>query len=315
MTCAFDSHLGRSLSEFLRFKRSLGCSYRRAEFSLRRFERFVVSHPDLGLDRLIDAYLAGFDRCKPVTIVSELAVLRQLCRFLRRRNAQSFIPSQRWTTQSKESSFLPYVFSPMEIRLLLDYTRSWPSPPFRARTLRVLILVLYCTGLRFGEAVRLRLADVDLRRRVFFVAQSKGRARWVPFGSDLARAITRYTEHRRRLASQTPSSPLFVQADGRGYPVQTASTLVRKLLRRIGLKPRKGRVGPRPYDFRHTFAVHRLTRWYRQRVDLHARLPLLSAYMGHDNILGTEVYLSTTPELLQLAGNRFAARLHRKVAR
>lgn len=67
-------------------------------------------------------------------------------------------------------------------------------------------------------------------------------------------------------------------------------------------------MGPRPYDWRHTFAVHRLTRWYRQGVDLHARLPWLSTYMGHDDILGTETYLTVTPELLGLAGHRFRLR-------
>ena len=65
-----------------------------------------------------------------------------------------------------------------------------------------------------------------------------------------------------------------------------------------GLKPEKGRVGPRPYDLRHAFAVHRWSRWYRQGVDLHGRLPWLSAYMGHVDIIGTETYLNTTPKLL-----------------
>ncbi len=63
-------------------------------------------------------------------------------------------------------------------------------------------------------------------------------------------------------------------------------------------------------DFiRHTFAVHRLTQWYEQDVDIHARLPWLSAYMGHNNVLGTEVYLHATPELLQIASDRFARRV------
>jgi integrase len=60
---------------------------------------------------------------------------------------------------------------------------------------------------------------------------------------------------------------------------------------------------------RHTFAVHRLTDWYRQGLDIHARLPWLSAYMGHDNVLGTEVYLTATAELMALASQRFEQRL------
>ncbi len=81
------------------------------------------------------------------------------------------------------------------------------------------------------------------------------------------------------------------------------------------MKPRRDRAGPRPYDFRHTFAVHRLMAWYHKGVDLHAHLPWLSAYMGHDNLLGTETYLTATPELLRVASNRFAHRFRRKEER
>ena len=74
------------------------------------------------------------------------------------------------------------------------------------------------------------------------------------------------------------------------------------------MKSPMGRCGPRPYDLRHAFAVHRLTAWYHDGVDLHASLPWLSAYLGHVNVLGTEVYLHATAELLEIAADRFAAR-------
>ena len=55
-----------------------------------------------------------------------------------------------------------------------------------SRMLHTLILILYCTGLRFGEGVRLRIADVDLSQALFLIRASKGRTRFVPFGADLA---------------------------------------------------------------------------------------------------------------------------------
>ncbi|MBM4318897.1 MAG: integrase, partial [Deltaproteobacteria bacterium] len=63
-----------------------------------------------------------------------------------------------------------------------------------------------------------------------------------------------------------------------------------------------------PYDLRHAFAVHRLTRWYREGADVHALLPWLSAYMGHYDLQGTETYLRATPELLAIASDRFHSR-------
>ena len=80
---------------------------------------------------------------------------------------------------------------------------------------------------------------------------------------------------------------------------------MRRLLRELDIKPESGRVGARPYEFRHAFAVHRLTAWALEGVDIQARLPSLSAYLGHQNLLGTEVYLLATPQLLELASSRF----------
>jgi integrase/recombinase XerD len=181
-------------------------------------------------------------------------------------------------------------------------------PAFRASLYRALLLILYCTGIRFGEALRLRMRDVDTRTGVLFVATFKGRARWVPFHGTLSRELGRYLAKRVKYAPSGLDTRFFVGTNQRLLPVSTAHGTIYGLFAKAGLKPEKGRVGPRPYDLRHAFAVQRLTRWYRQGADLHARLPWLSAYMGHVDIVGTEAYLNATPELLQLAAHR----LHRR---
>jgi len=171
-----------------------------------------------------------------------------------------------------------------------------------------LVLILYCTGIRFGEALRLRLRDVDTHNGVLFIETFKGRARWVPFHRTLSQELDRYLRERVKYAPASPDMRFFVGSNRRELPVNTAHDTLRGLFVKAGLKAEKGRSGPRPYDLRHAFAVQRLTRWYRQGVDLHARLPWLSAYMGHVDIVGTESYLNATPELMDLA----AKRLHRR---
>jgi integrase len=175
----------------------------------------------------------------------------------------------------------------------------------------LLLLVLYCTGLRFGEAARLRLGDLHLARRVLWVRESKGRSRLVPFGADLAEEFRRYLRYRRTARPQNQEA-LLLGVQGKAYSTKMISHTVRQWLRRTGLKSETGRVGPRPYDLRHSFAVERLRRWYRQGGDVAGRLPWLSVYMGHANILGTETYLNATPELLALTARRFEARFRRR---
>lgn len=174
--------------------------------------------------------------------------------------------------------------------------------------LRALCLVLYCTGMRLGEAARLRLDDVSLRQGVLTVQRSKGRSRILPIRKDLVAELRHYLRRRDEVlaTSGAGTSPaLFVRRDGSALTLRAASDALRLLLRDLGLKPPHGRAGARPYEFRHAFAVHRLTAWAVEGVDVHARLPWLSAYLGHVEVLGTEVYLKATPQLLALASQRF----------
>jgi integrase/recombinase XerD len=154
----------------------------------------------------------------------------------------------------------------------------------------------------------LRIRDVNTRSAALFVDIFKGRARWVPFHRSLARELDRYLAVRVKFAPAGPDARFFVGVNKTRLPVSTASGTLRGLFQRAGMKPAKGRSGPRPYDLRHAFAVRRLTLWYKQGVDLHTRLPWLSAYMGHVDIVGTETYLNATPELLDLAANRLRRR-------
>lgn len=70
-----------------------------------------------------------------------------------------------------------------------------------------------------------------------------------------------------------------------------------------GLEPAPGSRArrPRPHDVRHSFAVSTLVAWYRAGEDVQARLPALSAFMGHVGPKDTYWYLSAVPELLSLA--------------
>ncbi len=312
MTQITQAQLAEDIARFLTFKRALGYTYRRGEATLRSFQRYVQAHAGADanavLETMVGGWLSRIGGRKPVTVALELGVLRQLCRYRRRSDPHGFVPGREWAPQPAESHFLPYVFSHAEVRTLIEAAGRYHSRNLGATTLRTLLLILYCTGLRLGEAVRLHLQDVDLERALFIVRESKGKTRLVPFRTDLAQVLEDYLAERVSLMSIDDDGPLLVRNSGDAVRVGVASEAIRRLLRKLGLKPLHGRQGPRPYDLRHAFAVHRLTDWYRQGVNIHARLPWLSAYMGHDNVLGTEVYLTATAELMALASERFRAR-------
>jgi len=316
MNKVFHGPMAGELHGFLQFKRSLGYRYGRAEFALREFDTFLSGYarndPKWELDRAAIAWLSSKPQRKPVSVSMDAAILRQLFAYLRRLPHLRVVEPS-WPRLPTESCFRPHYLSEGDVLKLLALCAGLKRPDFRASLYRALVLILYCTGIRFGEALRLRMRDVDTRLGVLFIETFKGRARWVPFHRTLSRELNRYLGERVEYAPPGPETRFFVGANKRVLPVGTAHATICGLFVKAGMKPEIGRVGPRPYDLRHAFAVQRLTRWYRQGADLHARLPWLSAYMGHVNIIGTEAYLNATPELLQLAAHRLHRR-YRKVA-
>lgn len=290
MTRITPEELSRDIAEFLEFKHALGYTYQRSEATLCNFQRFAERYfgndgskcAVIELEPTINAWLSCVDGRKAVTASLYLGVVRQLCLYRQRRDPDSFVPDHALAPQS-ESSYFPYIFSQEEVHQLLTAARAHQGRNIWSRMLHTLILILYCTGLRFGEAVRLRIADVDLSQALFLIRESKGRTRFVPFGADLAEQMEAYMEERAHIESATDcseSDAFFIRRDGTPLTVKSASEAVRLLLRKLGLKPARGRRGPRPYDFRHAYAVHRLTDWYHGGVDVHSQLPWLSATWG-----------------------------------
>lgn len=315
MTTVTADQLAREAQEFLRFKRAMGRPYRRAEFVLNEFVRYIRQHwGDHGEAILADAitqWCARVASRKAVTVANEFGVIRQLCLYRRRTDPASHVPEHA-LAPVKQSVFLPYIFSRDEVRRILTAASSRDGRFIWASMLHTLILVLYCTGLRLGEAVRLRMRDVDLDRGVLTIERSKGRSRIVAIRADLVAALRGYAAERQRLVGgrrRADPEAFFLRLDASPLTVASASNAIRRLLRQLGIKPPDGRIGARPYEFRHAFAVHRLTAWAKDGVDIHARLPVLSAYLGHQNIIGTEVYLKATPQLLELASSRFEQHL------
>ena len=314
MKAQFQSRFSSELRDFLLFKRNLGYRYTRSEFTLLEFDRFLrkaeMQRRKWRIDEAMVAWLASKPHRKPTSVSMDAAVLRQFCSYLRRQPACLLKHEPLWPQLPTQSTYIPYVLSESDVKRLLGLCATLTRPTYRAPLFRMLLLVLSCTGIRFGEALQLRYSDVNVQACVLFVRMFKGRARWVPFHRSLAREMEKYFLERQSFAGELagPDDRFFIGASGKALSASSAGHTIQKLFQKAGLKPAHGRIGPRPYDFRHTFAVQRLSSWYRQGADLYARLPWLSAYMGHDDILGTETYLTATPELLELAGNRLRSR-------
>lgn len=302
------------------------CSFRSAlAFRLQAFSEAHPGYPTFKILRCLDHFLMGelkpgdtitrevaerwfksMEHLSPGTRINRMSVLRQFCFHLSHFDPRTCIVHRTYVPRRHRP--VPHIYSRDEVCRIMaaaHWVRS--RDPLRPVVFSTLVGFLYATGLRIGEAMKLTLADVDLKQRLILVRETKfKKTRYVPLAPSTADQLSVYVRKRRHAGfSQDATSPFFVSATGRRYHAPTFTTTFLAIIRRLGLRGPPGQRGPRIHDFRHSFAVSRLLAWHRSGANLLAKLPTLSTYLGHTTVSGTEVYLHATAELLESVGRRF----------
>lgn len=301
--------LGPALADYLSMRRALGYKLQRTEKLLADFIRYVEA---ASVDRItIDIAVAW--ATLPVGagrnwLSGRLTVVRGFARFLHTLDASTEVPPAD-LLPARQRRAVPYLYSDEDIQALVVAAGNLDSP-LRVLTYRTLIPLLAVTGMRIGEAIRLDRNDLDLEAGVLTIRLSKfGKSRELPLHETALDALRAYLRRRDRLHPRPSAPSLFISTAGTRLLYCNVQWTFGRLVTQAGLQPRSANSRPRLHDLRHTFAVSTLVDAYRADVDVAARLPLLSTYLGHVHPGHTYWYLSAAPELLALAGQRLERHL------
>jgi integrase len=166
---------------------------------------------------------------------------------------------------------------------------------------RMLLILLYGSGLRIGEALHLTLRDIDLIERIVTVRHTKFfKTRLVPIGPKLGQELAAYIQRRRDLPLPLgDDSRLFTTKTGRGWPYSHVNTLFHHVRREAGIVCAAECLPPRIHDIRHTFAVRALEACKGGRDEIARHMLALSTYLGHAHPSDTYYYLQATPKLME----------------
>lgn len=150
------------------------------------------------------------------------------------------------------------------------------------------------------------MGDVDLIQGRLNIMESKQhRSRIVMMADDVVEMLSGCNAV---ISAVMPErEPFFPNSEGGYYGKRGLEKTFRRTLMKAGING-TGRRSPRLYDFRHTFATHRLYHWMHEGKDLNAMLPYLSAYMGHAQLSDTYYYIHLVPGLLEeMSGFAFSS--------
>lgn len=307
----FTSVFGSTIARFLAVKETLGRGYATERAVLKFLDRFFATREQ---DLSAEAFAQWCQTQEYLTSGvrrSRMRIVRNFCLYRRRAEPSCFVPDLALFPPLHQA-VQPHIFIEAEIGRLLRATEtlgSAPGSPLRRETLRLALVLFYTTGLRRGELLRLAIGDYDPEARTLLIRESKfHKFRLLPLSVDASSHLEAYLHVRR--CQRLPASgetPLFGSpyCDGKSYTATGLRTGINLLLSTEEIRTVAGRL-PRIHDFRHTFAVHALMRWYRTGADVQAKLPFLATYMGHVSIASTHYYLHFVDQLAGLASSRFA---------
>ena len=200
-----------------------------------------------------------------------------------------------------QHTYTPHIFTASEIKEIFriaDKMQGRINGSISRLQFPMLLRLLYGCGLRLGEALRIRLTDFDAENGVLRIINAKGNAdRLVPLENDFAKMLKMYCDALFNDRSENPF--LFESENGAARSQGWVQWYWDKVLAKTGIEIPQLPPNSRNiclHCFRHTFAVNSLRMNVTEDIDGADITPLLSVYLGHKHLRGTQVYLHMTAE-------------------
>lgn len=308
-TFEFGSVFADAIENYLQLKKAVGEKPNVPGTVLRLFDRYCMERSvDIPMitSELVNAWLAASPENKKRTRGIKISVLKGFAAYYASiGNPVTWIPHAGYA--ATEPRYVPYIFSENEIINIIQAADSLRQNYGKTRfhiIFPVILRVLYGSGLRISEALRLRIQDVDLENGSLCIFDGKfEKSRRIPISDSLRLVLERYYETNFDYINSFDDEFFFPNPNGEQYSQRTFYDKFREILWKAGISHRGKGYGPRVHDLRHTFAVRSLHQSIASGTDPYVALTSLMVYLGHSKIRSTEYYLRLTsdiyPEILE----------------
>lgn len=301
----FKSVFAPYFTSFVKMKAAMGFTISKIEYIFKELDEIyspIPLHEPILTKELVKTWRASRLNDSERTLYDKWSIISQFARYMCHCGFICYVPPM---PRQKDRCFIPRIFTHEEMDrffVAADNLRFHNiQPTLCLFSMPALFRVLYSTGIRISEALNLNNEDLNLEKGTVLIRKSKNqRQRVIPVAHSLEAVLRQYISFRDRMPLkniQLKESPLFVSHTGKRLLKGTVYTWFRKILKSCDIPFIGGNRGPRVHDLRHTFAVHSLMKQVQSGKDIYCLLPILSVFMGHNTLLGTETYVRLTSEM------------------
>ena len=219
----------------------------------------------------------------PRSINRKLSCLKSYFKFLRKRKEIETNPMAR-VIAPKVGKRLPQVIGEKQMSFLFGNVDFGSG--YNGLRNKLILELLYCTGIRCSELVGLQHADLDLDALQLKVKGKGNKERLVPLAPHLVQLLKDYIELKDRTFPEVASLFLFLSDKGQAITSSQVYKIVRRYLSLVTTADQRS-----PHVLRHSFATH----LSNHGADLNAIKELL----GHSSLAATQVYTHNSIEKLR----------------
>jgi len=219
------------------------------------------------------------------TIARKISCLRSFYKFLVR---EKLVLDNPFTLSSspKLEKKLPEYFFEEEMEILFS---SCDLNTATGQRDKLLLEILYGTGIRVSECVNIQLSDIDLFLSTILIYGKGNKQRYVPYGSFAADALELYLEVGRKellQKSKSPTNYLFLNYRGGPLTARGVRLILNELIKKSSLNK-----NIHPHMLRHSFATHLLSNGADMRT--------VQELLGHVNLSSTQIYTHVSNDHLK----------------
>lgn len=219
----------------------------------------------------------------PVSIHRKISSLRRFYHYLRKEGFTGVDPLQKVILPKVRKRLPVFVEEESIERLLDDYEFG---NDFQGIRNKVMIEILYLTGMRRAELTGLRDQDVDLEDATVKVTGKRNKQRIIPLLKPFTLKLKEYVRVRNEVFPEAPGNWFFVGNKGNKLYDKYVYNIVRRYLSMVSTIEKKS-----PHILRHTFATHMLNNG--------ADLNSIKEFLGHANLSATQIYTHNSFEQLR----------------
>lgn len=297
-----ENRISKQVQEYLEYKHSIGFKPKHEGSVLRSFVNYTLTNNYNGpLTKDVVLQWITSSNSSDKTGGRKIEVIRPFSKYASIYDAESEYISN-LIFRNVHDRPAPYIYTEYEVIQLMKYCETLFSPDgIRAKTMEIIIGLLYVTGLRPSEPVHLLITDVDWDNGILHIRNTKfSKERFVPISKSVLQKLVEYKSWiDNKIGLRSLDDALFYNTDGKPMEYRVVSYAFQIISKCINDKP-IGYKNIRLYDFRHTMAYNTLRKWAEQGIDCNANLHVLSTYLGHVKPEDTYWYLSATPEMLEI---------------